>query len=261
MWLHHVHGEMWRMALPPRLAQIGQLVEERLAPPFYRSSPVVTLSESSRRSIVSDLKLKAERVHVVPPGVAPQFSPGPSRSERPLLVAVGRLVPQKHFDDLLDALFVLKDRHPHLRAVIAGEGHLRPDLEGRIGAAGAGDWLELPGRVSEETLVELYQQAWVVAATSSHEGWGMTLTEAAACGTPAVASNIPGHADAVLPGTTGYLSDSTEDMIGHLDAVLSDRALRERLAAGALRFAGTLTWDATAARTLEVLADDVRRRR
>src|SRR3546814_15682597 len=55
---------------------------------------------------------------------------------------------------------------------------------------GLDDAVELRGRVPDEELVELYQRAWVVASASSSEGWGMSLTEAAACGTPAVANHI-----------------------------------------------------------------------
>ena len=52
VFLHHVHAEMWGMVLPPTLARLGDLVERRVAPRFYRSSRIVTLSESSRAEIV-----------------------------------------------------------------------------------------------------------------------------------------------------------------------------------------------------------------
>ena len=70
----------------------AELVERRLAPPFYRSTPVVTLSESSRRAIVAELDLAPEQVSVVSPGVSAQFHPGGHRQPTPLVAAVGRLV-------------------------------------------------------------------------------------------------------------------------------------------------------------------------
>src|SRR5215467_4399059 len=54
-WLHHVHAEMWQMTLPPRLAAFGNFVESTLAPPIYHRTPMVTLSESSKREMVEDL--------------------------------------------------------------------------------------------------------------------------------------------------------------------------------------------------------------
>ena len=106
------------------------------------------------------------------------------------------------------------------------------------------------GRVDDEGLIDLYRRAWVVASASSHEGWGMTLTEAAACGTPAVATRISGHLDAVEEGVGGLLADDERELAEQLAAVLADEDLRARLAEGARRRAATLTWEATAYGTL-----------
>ncbi|HEX4777430.1 MAG TPA: glycosyltransferase family 4 protein, partial [Acidimicrobiia bacterium] len=202
-WLHHVHAEMWQMTLPPRLAAFGNFVESKLAPPLYHRTSMVTLSESSRREMVDDLGFSPQRVSVVSPGIDPHYTPGGEKSPTPLVVAVGRLVPVKQFDVLVDALVALKADHPALEAVIVGEGYTREELEAQIHAARAESWISLPGRVSEDTKVDLYRRAWVLASASAREGWGMTITEAAACGTPAVVSDVPGHADAVVDGETG----------------------------------------------------------
>jgi glycosyltransferase involved in cell wall biosynthesis len=90
----------------------------------------------------------------------------------------------------------------------------------------------------------------------------MTLTEAAACGTPAVATRIAGHADAVRDGSSGLLADGDPRSLGDAMArVLGDRQLRDRLSAGALAWAGELTWSNTATRLMRVVADEVSRRR
>ncbi len=256
VFLHHVHAEMWRMALPPWMARIGQATERRLAPPLYRSARVVTLSESSRREIVELLGLRAERVSVVPPGVDDRFGPGPGRSPVPLVVAVGRLVAVKRFDLLVRVLDGLRSRVPGLRAAIVGDGYERPRLEALRRELGAERWLSLPGRVGDHELVSWYRRAWVVASASRREGWGMTLTEAAACGTPAVATDIAGHRDAVVHGETGLLAD--EESLGlSLAAVLGDRSLRRRLGHGARRRAAGYRWEAAAQAALEVLAEEV----
>jgi glycosyltransferase involved in cell wall biosynthesis len=90
----------------------------------------------------------------------------------------------------------------------------------------------------------------------------MTLTEAAACGTPAVATRIAGHADAVREGRSGLLAEGDPASLGDAMArVLSDGDLRARLSAGALDWAGELTWSSTATRLMRVVADEVSRRR
>ncbi|MFM8238437.1 MAG: glycosyltransferase family 4 protein [Actinomycetota bacterium] len=260
VWLHHVHDTMWEMTLPPRLARLGRTVEFRVAPPIYRRAAVVTLSESSRREIESRLRLRD--VTVVPPGVDPVFAPGPDPEDpEPLVVAVGRLVPVKRFHVVIAALAGLKVRFPGLRLVIVGEGYERPALEAEVARLDAGDWVEMPGRVAGAELVALYRRAWFVASASAHEGWGMTLTEAAACGTPAVASRISGHADAVVDGSTGLLVDGVDGFADACARLLGDDGLRQRMATQARARAAELTWGATARGTLEVLAAQVTRRR
>ena len=120
-WLHHVHADMWNMTLPPRIAGMGRALESTIAPKFYRRTPIVTLSNSSKHELVEDLGFKDRMVHVVPPGIDPKFSPGGAKADRPLVVAVGRLVPVKRFDLLVDVLGgarqVIGGRHPERRRV------------------------------------------------------------------------------------------------------------------------------------------------
>jgi glycosyltransferase involved in cell wall biosynthesis len=261
VFLHHVHAEMWQMVLPPRLAALGHGVEHRVAPPFYRRSPIVTLSDSAKLDIVGRLKLRGENITVVPPGIEPKFSPSGKRDPDPLVVAVGRLVPVKRLDWFIEAMVLLKSRHPALRAVVVGEGYERPELAARIARHGAAGWLTLPGRLDDAELLSLYRRAWLVGSTSAREGWGMTLTEAAACGTPAVATRITGHDEAVVDGESGFLVDGVAAFAAAADAVISDPMLRRRLGQGALRNAERFRWEVTAAATLEVLAREVTRRR
>jgi len=259
---------MWQMTLRPWHARAGEFVERRLAPPLYRRTRVVTLSESSRREIVAMLGLRPARVSVVRPGIDDLFTPGGARSPHPLVVAVGRLVPVKRFDVLIDALAELRRWVPDVRAVIVGEGYERAKLEARRRAVGAEDWLELPGYKEEAELLDVYRRAWVLASTSRREGWGMTISEAGACATPAVVSRIAGHVDAVDDQVSGLVVDSETGGGDHgarpvstafaqaLRAVLTDRVLRARLGHGARARSDELSWDTTAAGTLEALVDE-----
>ena len=259
VFLHHVHGEMWDMVLSPSLASIGRTLESRVAPPFYRRSEIVTLSNSAKLDLVTRIRHPADRVTVIPPGVDPRFSPGESLSSVPLVIAVGRLVPVKRFDRFVAAMIDIKAKHPDLQAMIVGEGYERPALEAQIAMANAGQWLTLPGRLPDAQLVDTYRRAWVLASTSSHEGWGMTITEAAACGTPAVATRIPGHEDAIVEDESGFLASSTPALVEAIASVLDNPMLRRRLSQGALRRTEDMTWERTAEAALETLAAQVTR--
>jgi glycosyltransferase involved in cell wall biosynthesis len=252
---------MWEMTLPPRLARLGRTIEFQIAPPIYRRSRIVTLSESSKEEIARRLRLRPSNITVVPPGVDPSFRPGGTRDPSPLVVAVGRLVPVKRFDVLIDALAEVKTRRPDLRAVIVGEGYERDALERRIAEFDAGGWISMPGRVDPTMLLDLYRRAWVVASASRHEGWGMTITEAAACQTPAVATRIAGHSDAIVDEMTGLLVDDDRGLAESLDRVLRDDAFRALLGKNALARASKFAWAATARGTLEVLAAEAQRRK
>jgi len=129
-------------------------VESRVAPPFYRRTPIVTLSESSKRELIEELKFKQKRVTVVPPGVDSRFSPGGEKSPTPLVVAAGRLVPVKRFDELIEVLIRVKEHHPLLEAVIIGEGYKREELEARLRETGAERWIRLAGHVSDDELLD-----------------------------------------------------------------------------------------------------------
>ena len=262
VFLHHFHGAMWRMVLPPRLARLGEVMERRVAPPLYRRTKIVTLSDSSRDELVEEMGLRPDRIDVVPPGIDSAFSPAPDeRSATPLIVAVGRLVPVKRFDLLIQAFARIRDQHAEARLVIVGDGYERAELEALIRTLDLKEAVTLAGRVSDDELLGLYRQAWAVASASSREGWGMTLTEAAACGTPSVATRIPGHTDAVADGQSGLLVDGEAGLVTGLLDVVDDHALRQRLQAGALDHAAGFTWDRTALETLEALAAEARRRR
>ena len=260
VFLHHHHDKMWPLVLSPRLARLGRTLETRLAPPLYRRTSVITLSESSRGEIARAMALAPERISVVPPGIDPRFTPGGPKAPRPLIVAVGRLMPSKRFDLLIRLCADLRARHD-IELVIVGEGYERDALNGLIAELDADSWVRLVGRVSDRELVALYQQAWIVAATSVSEGWGMTLTEAAACGTPVVATDIPGHRDSVAPRSSGVLAADDRAFGAALDRLLSDASTRAALGSSAAQWASRFTWAATARGTLEVLAADAARRR
>lgn len=254
VWLHHVHGPMWQMSLPPGLAAAGRFVEERVAPRFYRSTPIVTLSNSSRSELIDEMGFSMDQITVVPPGVDQRFTPGVTKTDHPSVLAVGRLVPVKNFTRLIRVMELVHRDVPDAQLTIVGDGYERESLQALIDELGAGPYIRLAGRVEDDDLLELLQSSWCLASASIREGWGMTLTEAAACGTPSVATRIAGHLDATVDGEAGLLGTTDAELAGHLVAVLSDPILRARLGEGSIKRAGELTWEAAAIATFEVLA-------
>jgi glycosyltransferase involved in cell wall biosynthesis len=257
--LHHVHGPMWDQLMARPIAGAGRLLEARVAPPFYRGTEVVTPSEATRDELL-ELGFRPERVTAVDNGVdSTYFSPVGPKHPTPLVVAAGRMAPVKRFPLLLEAAEQVRQRVPELQLHLIGEGPQRPELEAWIRDHGAGGWVRLLGHVERDQLRAEYRRAWVVASGSLAEGWGLTLTEAAACGTPAVATDIRGHRCSVLDGRTGVLA-APEELGDAMACVLLDADRRTRMGDAARAHALTLTWDASAVGVLQVFCRVVRAR-
>jgi glycosyltransferase involved in cell wall biosynthesis len=258
--VHHVHLGTWDDLLPGWPGRVGHLIERFAVPAVYRRRALVTAAPSARDEIVEHYGADPGRITVAPHGIADRFSPGGQRAQDPLVVAVARLMPQKGVEELIQALVRVKASLPSVEATIVGDGPYRDRFRAVADEAGAG-WIRWAGRVSDAELVDWYRRAWVVASASRREGFGLTLTEAAACGTPTVATRIPGHVDAVDEGVSGLLADSTEELAELMVDVLSDAEVRSRLQHGALEHATRFRWEEAAATLLGALCDEAVRRR
>jgi glycosyltransferase involved in cell wall biosynthesis len=264
--IHHVHAEMWRMVLgeeAPWAATLGDLIERRIAPLAYRRTHIITPSSSSKDDIVEQMHLPARNVEAVPNGIEAMFTPGGEKSPDPTAVAVGRLVPVKRYDQLIRAVAIARRQQPRLSLTIVGEGYEREKLDQLVIELDAADWITFTGRISDLELIALYRRAWVVLSASAREGWGMSLTEAAACGTPAVATRIIGHSDTVIDGRTGVLvdRDDTVALGAAIADLVADDARREQMGRDALANAARFTWEATAVGIMRALAAEATRPR
>jgi glycosyltransferase involved in cell wall biosynthesis len=244
---HHVHADQFEYVLPRPVARVAEVLEREVYPRLYRRTPLVTLSESNKEELVA-LGYPAASMHVVPPGLDERFTPGGTKAAHPQVLVVARLMPQKRVEVVADALAPLRSTHPDLELVVVGDG---PDRERLV--ALLPEWVRMAGRVDHAALLDAYRRAWVVASGSVVEGWNMTLTEAGACGTPAVATRIHGHTDAVDDGVTGLLADDVPGLTAAFARLLGDAALRARLGAAAVTHAHRFTWDGAARRFLDLL--------
>lgn len=254
---HHLFGESVFREINPILAAYVYVME-RAAVWYYRRRgiPFIVGSPSTLRELI-ERRFPRERVTVVNYAVdhAIHRMTGVPKSPAPMIGSFGRLKKYKSIDHLIRALPPVVREFPSIRVVIAGDGDDRPRLEQVAREVGVAGSVEFTGFISEERKVELLQQMWFKVATSAKEGWGLTVTEANACGTPVIASDVPGLRDAVRDNETGllYPYGDIDRLSNTILALLKDAQLRERLAGNALRWANTFTWDAAADQTLELL--------
>src|SRR5207302_10883866 len=101
---------------------------------------------------------------------------------------------------------------PEARLEIAGDGDHRPVLEAEIARRGLGDRVRMLGFVDEDAKPDLYGRAWVTLTASSAEGWCLTVTEPAACGTPSAALRVGGLPESIVDGETGMLANDVPEL-------------------------------------------------
>jgi glycosyltransferase involved in cell wall biosynthesis len=226
-----------------------------------RADAVVSVSEGLRQALAG-LGVPPDRVTVLRNGVdLALFRPPPENVRQaaraalglsgPAMLSVGALIPRKGHDITIAALAQL----PGWQLLIAGEGPERArlvELAARLGVAGRARFL---GSVPHGDLPALYGAADVSVLSSEREGWANVLLESMACGTPVVASPIPGNGEVVRTPAAGIIAASrTPDAVA--DAV---RGLAPDRAATA-EYATGFSWDATSAGQKALFEDVLRRR-
>lgn len=250
--VHHLFGSTaFREAGLP-LATATWLLERPLHM-IYHDVPVQSVSVSTAQDLVRR-GLKREDIEVIENGVdLGFFSPDAAapRFPEPTLLYLGRLKKYKGVDLILRALARLRDEGVPGRLIVAGTGDYTEPLWRLRDELGLQDRVEMPGFVSEEEKRRLFRRAWVHVLTSPKEGWGISNLEAAACGTPTVASDSPGLRDSVVDGETGFLVPHGDvvALAARLRLLLQDEAVRERMGRAARAFARRFTWERAADRT------------
>jgi glycosyltransferase involved in cell wall biosynthesis len=218
---------------------------------------IVTVSESSRGDIVGQMGVDPSRLVVVPVGVDhKQFRPLDHVKPVPgrIMTTASADVPMKGLVPLLEAVAKVRTERP-AELVIIG----KPRAESRVGETikrlGLEGAVTFVNGVSDERIVELFNQAEVAVVPSLYEGFSLPAIEAMACGRPLVATT--GGALPEVVGThdeTGLLVPPNDPgaLAGAIGRALDSPRLRERLgAAGRRRVLDRFTWRATAEGTVE----------
>ncbi|HMB70082.1 MAG TPA: glycosyltransferase family 1 protein [bacterium] len=241
---------------------------------LQQSNGIVTVSDWSKRSLADWFKLPPERIFVTPEAPAAEFRPADDAEPRrrwlrtrglnpdaPYLIYVGGFNPHKNLGALIDAFAAASatEDGAGLGLILVGDfagdtfhGEVR-GLRARIASKGLADRAHFAGFVPDADLRHLYAGATALAIPSFEEGFGLPAVEAAACGTPCIATRnsplpevLEGGGLFVDPGKPEELNDAVK-------RIVTDGELRRRLAAGARDRAGRLSWRTTAEATRHAL--------
>lgn len=216
----------------------------------YQDVPFQAISESTRDDLAAR-GIDPAQVAVIYPGIDTKgYTPDPAaRSAHPVFAYLGRLKKYKGVHLVIEAFARVQRDNAVLE--IAGAGDYRGALERLARSLDLHERVRFLGRISEAEKLALLRRAWGLAFASPKEGWGITNLEAAACGTPVVASNSPGIRESVRHGETGYLvpHGDVAAMTAALQRLADDVRLVDRLGTQARRFAESFTWERAAEET------------
>jgi glycosyltransferase involved in cell wall biosynthesis len=261
--IHHVHQKQFPLYFSPRMARVGQLLERVGSRVVYRGRPMAVVSPSTRREVRTELGLPGPRF-LVPNGVRLPPLPDPqSRTPTPSIVCVGRLVPHKRYDLLLEALATLGQTEKDLAVHLVGDGPEQATLQEQARALPEG-LVRWHGRLSDADRDALLAKAWLTVNPSHGEGWGLSVVEAASFGVPTLAFRVQGIQDAVLDGRTGWLAPEGEPLAGPLAQALEelrDDAAARRFAETARAWAGGFSWARSGDLLAGLLASEITFRR
>ncbi len=250
--VHHLFGATaFREAGVP-VAAATWLLEKPLSW-FYAGVPVEAVSKSTAEDLVRR-GFDGRRITVIENGIDLAFyRPDPTvlRFAEPTVLYLGRLKRYKRVDLIVRAFARLAEQGVAGRLIIAGKGSDSPAIARLVEELGLGGRVRMTGFVDEVEKLRLLRTAWVHVLTSPKEGWGISNMEAAACGTPTIASDAPGLRDSVVDGETGLLvpHGDVQALAAAIRRLLEDHELGNNLSAGALRFAQAFDWERTAQRT------------
>jgi len=219
------------------------------------SRRIVCVSQATANDLFRWYRVPAEKVRTVASGVDPRFFEiAARRRPEPLLLAVSTLHPHKNLDGLLRAFAVFREGHPEYRLVVSGiHGFYSAELHALRDRMRLSDHVEFPGWVPREQLYDYYARAAAFFYPSLFEGFGLPLLEALAAGVPTACSDIEPMdslaADAALkfdPRDPSAISEAMHRLV-------TDKSLRDRLAAAGPLRAAQFSWRATAQGVLDAL--------
>ena len=251
----HVHQNQFLVEMGPVLGRVGRFAERYLIPLSYRNSKFIAISDSTVESMRKTFAwAKGLQVDVVRPGIdRANYVPESDEFTNPTILYLGRIKTYKRLPSLIAMMPQVREKVPEAELLVAGRGDALDEAKEAAERLGASGFVRFLGHVSEKDKIKLLQGAWVAATPSMNEGWGMTVIEANACGTPAVAYRVSGLDESISEGNSGLLADSDSDFVNHLVAILSDPGLRRELSRGAVEWAAAFDWDETAREMLQTL--------
>lgn len=235
VFFRHLH----RRSLPGQvnifLAKIITFME-KMYPFIYRNKTFITESETSKNDLI-DLGIKKENIVKIPPGVDLDFFHPGEKTKSVQLLYFGGLRRYKRPEYAIRVYEELKNKIDDLKLIITGEGPLLDKMK-----KGKDYNIEFVGKIDYMELSRIIRESWINLHFSVTEGWGYSILEASASGTPTVAFRVPGVVDTVVDGINGFLVNDISEFKDKILYILKNEDLFIKKSRD---FAENFKWDKT----------------
>ncbi|MBP7859419.1 glycosyltransferase [Patescibacteria group bacterium] len=257
--IHHIHQEVFRLHLKFPFKNIAMLLESKLMPLVYHNQRLITVSESSKKEILKMRLSKFRSIEIINPGINSSDYQLKKKTNYVSILYLGRLKPYKNVDVALRAFAEIIKIKKDAIFYIAGVGDSLNQLKELAESLGISNSVKFLGRVSDEEKSDLLASCWLMIQPSMIEGWGITVIEANASGTPVVASNVNGLKDSIVDNVTGLLvkPSNYNDLAQKTLILLQNKRMLEKFSNQANKWSKKFSWDLSARAFLNQLKMDV----
>jgi len=216
VFFRHLHARSLKGQVPLTAAQVLMWLERRY-PTIYGKCTFVTETSTGVSDLVR-LGVKEERIRKVPPGVDTNlFKPG-KKTDKPTLIYFGGMREYKRPWLAVETLRLLSDIEG-IRLTVLGDGKELDKLKKLSEEYGLARQVIFKGRVLQDELARLISESWVNLHFSVTEGFGLTILESAACGTPTVAMEAPGVSEVIMEYGLGKIVGDLNEIPDSLNEI------------------------------------------
>ena len=260
--IHHVHQEIFIEQMKFPMSYIGKFIEGKLMPFVYKNRLVITVSESSKNEILKVGIANEKNILIINPGIN-MPDQNYNKTENPTFIYLGRLKPYKNIDIAIKAFKKVVSKMPNSNLLIVGEGESIDDLKNLVKTLEIDSNVEFLGKVEESRKMELLTKSWIALQPSQVEGWGITVLEANACGTPVIASDTNGLRDSINHAKTGLLVKvkDIEGFAKNMEWLANDQEVLGYFSKNAKIWSEQFSWDISAKKFSDAIIFEATNRR
>ncbi|WKZ70287.1 MAG: glycosyltransferase family 4 protein [Melioribacteraceae bacterium] len=243
--IHHIHGKSLYRELPKLLANYI-IRSEKMIPKLYRNTPIFAVSESTKSELI-ELGQPENKIDILYNAIDHDLFDKlkVDKYSEPTICYIGRIKKYKNLEAIIDALPLVIQKIPNLKFKIGGSGDHVPNLKEYVNQKGLQNNIEFLGYLTEEQKAEEMAKSWLFVTMALKEGWGITVIEANAAGTPVIGSDVPGLRDSIRDNITGKLVDlnNQDKLSASLIELLTNKEKLNSMSCEAKNWASNFTWD------------------